>query len=135
MRRLTKSTSTKQLNKADETVKVATKTELGRNTDTSLVSYFQEALSIMPELFKDMARALKDEKTKLVREFFVLRNSNIKIGISTKPRLSYFEEDYENLQNKLDILEDYGFITDVRVGTAPIYRMTPEFVKFLLTIT
>jgi hypothetical protein len=135
LRRLTKSTSTKQLNKADETVKVATKTELGRNTDTSLVSYFQEALSIMPELFKDMARALKDEKTKLVREFFVLRNSNIKIGISTKPRLSYFEEDYENLQNKLDILEDYGFITDVRVGTAPIYRMTPEFVKFLLTIT
>ncbi len=101
--------------------------------EASLVSYFQEALSIMPKLFKNMARALKDEKTKLVREFFVLRNRNVKIGVSTKPRLSYFEEDYENLQNKLDILEDYGFINDVRVDTAPIYRMTPEFVKFLLT--
>ncbi len=81
----------------------------------------------------DMARALKDEKTKLIREFFVLRNRHVKIGIPTKPRRIYFEEDYENLQNKLDILEDYGFITDVRVGNAPIYRMTPELVQFLLT--
>ena len=63
-------------------------------------------------------------------------NSSMKtvtIGISTKSRLSYLEEDYEDLQNKLDILEDYGFITDVRVGNTPIYRMTPEFVQFLLT--
>lgn len=55
------------------------------------------------------------------------------IGRVSKPRLFYFEEDYENLQNKLDIIEDYGFIIDVRVGKAPIYRMTPEFIRYLLT--
>jgi hypothetical protein len=81
----------------------------------------------------DMARASKDEKTKHIREFFVIGNRSITIGISTKPRLRYFEEDYENLQNKLDMLEDYGFITDVRVGDTPIYKMTPKFVRFLLT--
>jgi hypothetical protein len=105
----------------------------GQMPDTSLVSYFQDALSKMPELLMDMARALKDEKTKLIREFFVLRNRHVTIGISDKPRLIYLEEDYENLQNKLGILEDYSFITDVRVGDTPIYRMTPEFVQFLLT--
>ncbi len=112
---------------------IASKIDLGRNTDTSTVSAFQDALSLMPELLLDMARALKDEKTKLIREFFVLRDRKIRLGGSSKPRLIYFEEDYESLPNKFDILEDYGFIIDVRVGKAPIYRMTPEFIKFLLT--
>ncbi len=74
-----------------------------------------------------------DKKTKLIREFFVLPNRRVMLGGSSKPRLIYFEEDFESLQNKLDILEDYGFIIDVRVGNTPIYRMTPEFIKFLLT--
>ncbi len=77
---------------------------IGQMPETSPVSHFQGALSKMPKLLKDMARALKDEKTELVREFFVLRNCNEMIGKPTKPRLKYFEEDYENLQNKLDIL-------------------------------
>ena len=112
---------------------IASKIDLGRNTDTSSVSAFQDALSLMPELLLDMARALKDEKTKLIREFFVLPNRRVMLGGSSKPRLIYIEEDYENLRNKLDILEDYGFIIDVRVGNAPIYRMTPELIKLLLT--
>jgi hypothetical protein len=123
----------KQQNSTDDTVKIANKIEPDKNADSSLISRFQDALSKMPELLKDIASALKDKENEFVREFFVLQNRNVTIGISTKPRLIYFEEDYENLQNKLDILEDYGFIADVRVGTAPIYRMTPEFVKFLLT--
>lgn len=112
---------------------IAAKIELGRNTDTSIVSNFQNSLSLMPELLMDIAQALKDEKTKLIREFFVLPNRRVMFGGSSKPRLIYFEEDYENLRNKLDILEDYGFIIDVRVGRAPIYKMTSEFIRLLLT--
>jgi hypothetical protein len=112
---------------------MAAKIELGKNMDSSLVSTFQEALSLMPELLMDMSRALKDEKTKFMREFFVLPNRRVMLGGSSKPRLIYFEDDYENLRNKLDILEGSGFIIDVRVGRAPIYRMTPEFSHLLLT--
>lgn len=111
----------------------AAKIELGRNLDTSLVSNFQDALTSAPEFLMDLARALKDEKTKLIREFFVLPNQRVILGGSSKPRLVYFEDAYENLLNKLDILEDYGFILDVRIGRTPIYRMTPEFVRLLLT--
>ncbi len=121
------------LNSWKYAAEIAAKIELGRNTDTSFVSNFQDALSLMPELLMDMARALKDEKTKLIREFFVLRNRHITLGRPTKPRRTYLEDNYENLRNKLDILEDYGFIIDVRVGNAPIYRMTPEFNRLLLT--
>ena len=119
------------LNSWKYAAEIAARIELGRNTDTSLVSYFQDTLTLMPELLMDIARALKDEKTKLIREFFVLPNRRVMLGGSSKPRLIYFEDDYENLRNKLDILEDYGLI-DVRVGRAPIYRMTPEFVRLLL---
>jgi len=121
------------LNSWKYAAEIAAKIELGRNTDTSLVSYFQDTLTLMPELLMDMARALKDEKTKLIREFFVLPNQRVMLGGSSKPRLIYFEDDYENLRNKLDILEDYGLIIDVRVGRSPIYRITPEFVRLLLT--
>lgn len=121
------------LNAWKYSAEIASKIDLGRNTDTSLVSNFQDVLSLMPELLLDMARALKDNKTKLIREFFVLPNRRVMLGESSKPRLIYFEEDYENLRNKLDILEDYGFIIDVRISNAPIYRMTTELIKLLLT--
>lgn len=121
------------LNSWKYAAEIAAKIELGRNTDTSFVSNFQDALSLMPELFMDMARALKDEETKLIREFFILPNRSVRLGGSSKARLIYFEDDYENLRNKLDILEDYGFIIDVSVGNTQIYRTTPEFNRLLLT--
>lgn len=109
------------------------KNELGKNTENSAVSAFQEVLSIMPELLLAMAQALKDKELMLIREFFVLPHRKLILGGSSKPRLIFYEEDYENLLNKLDILEDYGFIDDVRVGNAPIFRISPELVKCLLT--
>jgi len=121
------------LNSWKYSAEIAAKIELGRNTDSSSVAEFQDAFSLMPELLMDMTQALKDKNTRLIREFFVLPNRRVMLGGSSKPRLIYFEEDYDNLRNKLDIIEDYGFIIDVRVGNAPIYRMTPELIRFLLT--
>ena len=112
---------------------VAARIELGKSVDPIVISYFQEALSTMPELLMEMARSLKNEKSKLIREFFVLPNRRVMLGGSSKPRLIYFEEDYTDLRNKLDILHDYGFLEDVSVGRAPIFRMRPEFVRLLLT--
>jgi len=48
------------LNSWKYAAEIAAKIELGRNTNTSSVSNFQDALSSMPELLMDMARALKD---------------------------------------------------------------------------
>ena len=44
---------------------VTARIELGRISDPPLLSYFQEALSIMPELLLDLSQSLKNEDTKL----------------------------------------------------------------------
>ena len=107
--------------------------ELGSRDDSPDTHAYAEALSIMPELLLDMSLASKDTETRLIREFFVLSGRNLKLGGSSKPRLIYYEEDYDNLRAKLDVLLDYGFLTDVTVRNVPILRMSPEFVRLLQT--
>lgn len=106
--------------------------ELGVQADTTDASNFQDALSKMPKLMTDMAHHLKHEKTQFIREFFVIPDRNKELGGSSKPRLKYFEEDYDDLRLKLDILVDYGFIEDITPGNCPIFRMMPHFVRLLL---
>lgn len=106
--------------------------ELGMQTDSTDVSNFQDALLKMPKLLSTMALFLKNDETKLIREFYVLPNCNVELGGNGKPRLRYLEDDYEDLRLKLDILQDYYFIEDV-LGNGLIYRMTIQFTKLLLT--
>ena len=107
--------------------------ELGMQADSTDVSNFQDVFSKMPKLLANMAHYLKLEETKLIREFFVIPDRNKELGGSSKPRLKYYEEDYEDLRLKLDILQDYGFIEDITPKNCPLFRIMPHFVKLLLT--
>jgi hypothetical protein len=94
---------------------------------------FNELNAKMPKLFKEMRNDLLEDKSELVAEFVVLRNRKIPFS-SSKKRFYYFEEDHPDLQGKIDLLVDHGFIADVRTGNAPIYRMSHEFIDLLKAV-
>lgn len=92
---------------------------------------FEHLKNIMPKLLEEMLEDIKNDKTKIVREFFVLPNERVLLS-TDKARFLYYEDKHENLQGKIDILESNSYVVDVTTGNAPIYRMTEEFVDLLL---
>ena len=63
-----------------------------------------------------------------VREFFVLQKG-VLLGGSKVPRFRYeYERDgNDNLLNKMQILENMGYVIDVTPGNSPIFRITEDF--------
>ena len=93
---------------------------------------FEKLKNMMPELITEFKTDLSTEDNKLIREFFVLPNKRVSLGGSVKHRLVYYEDDHKGLRNKIDILENHGFLIDVTPGNTPIYRMTEEFVELIM---
>lgn len=102
-----------------------------RDDDTSMLSTFSYLQGLMPDLLAEMATDLRGDKTHVVREFVVLPSRRV-IFNSAKPRFAYYEEEHEGLRNKIDLLEEHGFVVDVTPEQTPVYRMTDEFEKLLL---
>jgi hypothetical protein len=92
---------------------------------------FADLESLMPDLFKEMREDIGGDATKLVREFVVLPSEGVVFN-SSKKRFAYFERHHPELLHKLEKLHEAGFIRDVSVGTAPIYRWEDSFVSLLL---
>ncbi len=86
----------------------------------------------MPKLIAEIQRDFSDEAAANVREFFVLRNKKEIIGIITKRRFAYYENQHKNLLGQLDILQNEGYVVDVTEKNVPIYRMSEEFVQLLI---
>jgi len=95
---------------------------------------FEHLKNVMPKLLEEMSEDVKNDKTKIVREFFILPNKRVLLGGSSKPRFPYYEDEHDNLKGKIDILEENSYVIDVTTGNAPIYRMSEEFVDLLLKI-
>ena len=91
---------------------------------------FSRLRDLMPELVREMKTDLAKEQAALVREFVILPNESV-IFQSSKPRFCYFENRHADLRNKVSLLVDAGFATDVSPGNAPIYRMADHFVHLL----
>ncbi len=85
----------------------------------------------MPELIAELKKDLSVEENKFIREFFVLPNKRVLLGGSEKPRFIYYEDDHKSLRSKIDILENQGYLLDVTIKNAPIYRMNEEFVELV----
>jgi hypothetical protein len=85
----------------------------------------------MPELIREMRLDLDGDGTDTIREFFVLPSPDVFLGGLTKRRFRYDESNHEGLREKLDLLEQEGFIVDVTPGNTPIYRMTEDFVQLI----
>lgn len=85
---------------------------------------------VMPELIAEMKNDVLTEGSELIREFVVLPNKRVSFWHSKK-RFVYFEDEHSDLQNKVDLLEQYGLVADVTPGNTPIYRMDESFVEWL----
>jgi hypothetical protein len=87
-----------------------------------------DLFSKMPKLLSEMKEDLSNSP--FVREFFVLsRNWMMNYG-STK-RFSYYLEDHEGLENKIQVLENMGLVYDVTDKNVKKYRMAEELVDYL----
>jgi len=91
---------------------------------------FRKVNSMMPELILEMKQDLMKEGNQFIREFFI-SSKRWMLNI-IDPCFVYFSEDHENLQSKVNILENYGLVFDVTPGNAKKYRMTEEFVDLIL---
>ena len=91
---------------------------------------FDELKSAMPDLFAEMLKDLDDDESRSIREFVVMPNKRVSFN-SCKPRFSYFEDEHPNLRVQVDRLHYAGYLDDVTVGHAPIYRMREQFIVLL----
>jgi len=90
-------------------------------------------IRLMPELLAEMQCDVKGEGNELVGEFRIIPNRRV-ASSNTKKRFSYFEDEHEDLKNKIDYLEQFGLVYDVTTGNAPTYRMKEEFADWLREI-
>lgn len=91
---------------------------------------FSRVKILMPRLIADIKKDLTSSA--LIRELFIISKSwalNVQ-----NPHFVYYFEEYENLQGKMHILENYGFIKDVTPTPTSIkkYRLKEEFIKLVL---
>lgn len=101
-----------------------------KETESESMRRFRRIQKQMPELIAEMKRDLSHPEHRLVREFFL---SSRRWTLASRGRsFIYYQEDHSDLQNKVHILENVGYVVDVTPGDAPKYRMTEEFVGLIL---
>jgi hypothetical protein len=88
-----------------------------------------EAERLMPDLVAEIRSDVREPA--LIREFVVLPNRRVIFNTGGKDRWALFEDDHENLQAKMDWLEEMGLVTNVTPRDTPIYRVTNDFYRWL----
>lgn len=85
----------------------------------------------MPELIAEMKTDWSKPENALFRKFFILHEGQDTAIM--EPAFIYPHEVHENLEHKITILENHGFVQLVEVrGVIRGYQATEEFVEFLL---
>lgn len=98
--------------------------------EESIKAKFLKVKSLMPELIADIKKDLTEEGNKFIREFFIMSNHHI-LNPENSCFVYYFEE-HNNLNGKMNILENYRFIKDITLKNVKKYRLTEEFVELIL---
>lgn len=91
---------------------------------------FLEIVNQMPDLIVEMKNDLLGNK--FVREFFLSKRS-LALNTGDDPCFIYYEDEHPGLQNKIHVLENLRYIKDITPKNAPMYRMTEDFVRLILT--
>lgn len=110
---------------------------IDKHTDLSRIKNkktirFNKIKNKMPSLISEIKEDLSREGFQFVREFFIM-SKKWQLNISQKDKyFCYYFEDHEDLKNKMIILENIGYITDITSGKVKTYRMTEEFVELIL---
>ena len=93
---------------------------------------FETIRTAMPALLEEMRADFAAPGGSMVREFVSLPTSGVIFNHGGVKRFVYYETEHPDLPGKIAMLEDLGYIRDVRVSNWPIYRMSPEFIDLLL---
>ena len=101
------------------------------NGNDPLAEAFRKVASRMPDLIAEMKKDFAKKGNEFIREFFII-SKRWTLNVSSSVFRYYFE-DHENLQGKVHILENCGFVYDVTPGNAKKYRMTEEFVAMVVS--
>lgn len=92
---------------------------------------FTKVKSQMPELVAEMKADFTQHEQSSIREFVILPSNKVLFN-SQQLRFSYFEDKHLNLKGKIAVLENHGYVIDVTVSNAPIYRITEAFWELVL---
>ncbi|MEQ8896319.1 MAG: hypothetical protein RID23_04450 [Roseovarius sp.] len=89
---------------------------------------FERLEKMVPELVAEMRNDLKDYP--FTREFIVSRKKWTYNG-QERPYFTYFHEDHEELLGKLNVMVNYGALTETTFNDVFRYEMTEDFVDYL----
>ena len=84
----------------------------------------------MPDLLAEMKADVVGDKTGLVRELVLLPSRGV-IFNGSKPRFLYYEDAHSDLRNKISLLSDDHYLSEVSTTDTPIFRMSEQFVRLL----
>jgi len=110
-------------------LRLATRPE--REAARELLRRFKELQALMPNLFREVAKDLRDDADGSTREFVLLSSRATVFDGRGKPRFTYFETEHPNLRGRVDMLRDAGYLDDATIQDTPIYKMREHFVRLL----
>lgn len=89
---------------------------------------FERLERMIPDLIGEMRSDIADEP--FTRELIVLRK-NLMYGGQERPCFVYYHEDHSDLLGKLNVMENYGALTDIKFNNVYRYELTEDFVDYL----
>lgn len=84
----------------------------------------------MPELVAEMREDLK--QAPFTRQFIVMASRRMGFNGSDTPLFTYYGEEHDALLGKLEIMTNYGAISDATINRVPRYRFSEDFAEYLL---
>ena len=102
----------------------------GRNSGITSLSKHAKIEKLMPALLEEMREDLLNNPT--TREFVVLKHGWV--YNSAGPYLAYYLDEHEDLEGKLQVLENLGFVQEITYNNVPRFLFQEEFVDYLTGI-
>ena len=99
----------------------------GRNSDGSSLSGHAKIERLMPALLEEMREDLRSNPT--TREFVVLKRGWV--YNSHKPYLSYYLDEHDDLEGKLQVLANLGLVREITYNNVRRFLFQEEFVDYL----
>ncbi len=85
----------------------------------------------MPDLLRELRSVLSIDAHRFVRDIVVVPNRNVVFGWSS-PHVIFCEQEDPLYQSQLIVLENSGMVQRIFGTSLIVYRMSEEFVEFLL---
>lgn len=99
----------------------------GRKSDSASQPGYAKIERLMPALVEEMREDLRDNPT--TREFVVLKRGWA--YNSHGPYLAYYLDEHEDLEGKLQVLLNYGFVHEITYNNVRRFRFQEEFADYL----